>query len=148
NQDNPTKTSASTRTITLDWDTVRVLRQAEPLHYDGDSFVFTNTDDAPINVDTFRKHVWKGALRALGIKPRTVYATRHTFISRARANGSNPKFIAEYTGTSLAMIEKHYGSYIRNDARVQLAIARGILSNDELCATGTQPDPFRSAEGI
>jgi hypothetical protein len=26
------------------------------------------------------------------------------------------------------MIEKHYGSYIKNDARVQLAIARGTIT--------------------
>jgi hypothetical protein len=32
--------------------------------------------------------------------------------------------LAEYCGTSLTMIEKHYGRYIRNDAREQLALNR------------------------
>jgi integrase len=136
-EDNPTKTTASTRTLVLDWDTVRVLRQAEPLNHDADSFVFVNTDGQPINLDTFRKHTWRKALRALGIKARAVYATRHTFISRALSNGANPKFIAEHTGTSLTMIEKHYGSYIHNDARQQLAIARGTVQATE------HPEPFR-----
>jgi integrase len=52
------------------------------------------------------------------------YATRHTFISISLTNGINAKFIAEYCGTSLAMIEKHYGRYIRSDAREQLALNR------------------------
>jgi len=30
------------------------------------------------------------------------------------------KWLADYYGTSLAMIEKHYGKYIRNDTDEQL----------------------------
>ena len=45
---------------------------------------------------------------------------RHTFISVGLTDGANPKWLADYCGTSLVMIEKHYGKYIRNDADEQL----------------------------
>ena len=32
----------------------------------------------------------------------------------------NIKWLAEYCGTSVAMIEKHYGRYIKNDSDEQL----------------------------
>ena len=44
-----------------------------------------------------------------------VYNTRHTFISVALTIGCNQKWIAEQTGTSVAMIQEHYGRYIRDD---------------------------------
>ena len=46
---------------------------------------------------------------------------RHTFISVGLTNGVNIKWLGDYCGTSVAMIEKHYGKYIRNDADEQLA---------------------------
>jgi integrase len=54
-------------------------------------------------------------LRVLKIRPRPFYNLRHTFISVALTLGSNPKWIAEQTGTSVAMIQEHYGKYIRDD---------------------------------
>jgi hypothetical protein len=36
------------------------------------------------------------------------------------SQGLNIKWLAEYCGTSVAMIEKHYGRYIKNDSREQL----------------------------
>ena len=44
----------------------------------------------------------------------------HTFISDALSHGLNIKWIAEYCGTSVAMIEKHYGRYIKSDSEEQL----------------------------
>jgi hypothetical protein len=58
--------------------------------------------------------------RACGIRARKFYATRHTFISDALSHGLNIKWVAEYCGTSVAMIEKHYGRYIKSDSREQL----------------------------
>ena len=45
---------------------------------------------------------------------------RHTFISAGLSNGVNIKWLADYCGTSVAMIEKHYGKYIKNDSDEQL----------------------------
>jgi integrase len=65
--------------------------------------------------------VWYRALRATAVRPRGPYHTRHTFISVGLSNGVNPKWLAEYCGTSLAMIERHYGRYVNSDVDEQLA---------------------------
>jgi hypothetical protein len=61
-------------------------------------------------------------LRALGIRPRKFDATRHTFISVALTAGVNVKFLAEQCGTSVAMIERHYGRYLAGDVESQLRL--------------------------
>jgi hypothetical protein len=45
---------------------------------------------------------------------------RHTFISVGLTHGVKIKWLAEYCGTSVAMIEKHYGNYLGGDSEEQL----------------------------
>jgi integrase len=59
---------------------------------------------------------------AAGISERKFYATRHTYISVALTAGVNIKWIAQQCGTSVAMIEKHYGRYIRDDGDAPLRV--------------------------
>ena len=71
--------------------------------------------------------MWSGtpgrrALTATGIRPRKFYATKYTFISVALTKGLNLKFIAEYCGTSVAMIEQHYGRFLASRVDEQLAL--------------------------
>jgi integrase len=49
--------------------------------------------------------IWSGPLKKLGIRHRKFYATRHTFITEAIKRGENPLSVAQYCGTSLAMIQ-------------------------------------------
>ena len=51
-------------------------------------------------------------LRRLGIRPRPFYNTRHTHISYAISLGTKLATVCAQTGTSPAMIEKHYGRYM------------------------------------
>jgi integrase len=48
------------------------------------------------------------------------YSLRHYFISRALLAGMNVNALAKNVGTSAAMIEKHYGKFIRSDVRDML----------------------------
>lgn len=48
-------------------------------------------------------------------KETTFYALRHTHISRALLAGVNVQVIAENCGTSVRMIEKHYGKFMQSD---------------------------------
>jgi integrase len=118
--DSPTKTAASEREIKLSEHLVSSLRSLKPLHVTESEFVFKNHEGNPIREDKWRAKYWYRALRACGIRPRKFYATRHTFISDALSHGLNIKWVAEYCGTSVAMIEKHYGKYIKNDSDEQL----------------------------
>lgn len=47
----------------------------------------------------------------------TFYALRHTHISRALLAGVNAQVVAENTGTSVRMIEKYYGKFMKADRR-------------------------------
>lgn len=118
--DSPTKSVASEREIALGEPIVATLRAIKPLHVSESDFVFKNEDGNSIKEDKWRGKYWYRALRACEIRPRKFYATRHTFISDALSHGLNIKWVAEYCGTSVAMIEKHYGRYIKSDSREQL----------------------------
>jgi integrase len=116
-----TKTAASERTITVIKDLADVLATIKPLHVTEEAHVFLNQDGEPVNFHTWRAKIWYRALRAKNIRERRPYTMRHTFISLGLTTGVNPKWLADYCGTSLAMIEKHYGKYIRNDSDEQLS---------------------------
>ena len=66
-------------------------------------------------------------LRRLGIRQRVFYCTRDTSISWQLTQGANPWGVAKYHGTSLQMIERHYGKYIPDrglDAAIIEALER------------------------
>jgi len=110
-ENNP-KTPGSEREIRLLPGVLDVLRAIKPLHVPVNEHVFKNQEGKPINFHTWRAKDWYRTLRATGIRERKPYTTRHTFISVGLSNGVNIKWLAEYCGTSVAMIEKHYGKYI------------------------------------
>jgi hypothetical protein len=50
-----------------------------------------------------------------------LYTLRHSFISQAINDGMTTLEVARLVGTSLMMIERHYGQAIPNAARARLA---------------------------
>ena len=54
------------------------------------------------------EHYWAPCLETLEIRHRKFYATRHTFITEAIKRGENPLAVAQYCGTSVAMIQADY----------------------------------------
>jgi len=127
-QDGAPKTAGSDRQIRLLPSVVDVLKRIKPLKVTEDSYAFLNQEGRPLNFHTWRAGVWYRILRGLEIRERKPYCTRHTFISIGLSNGVNIKWLAEYCGTSVAMIEKHYGKYVRNDAAEQLARLAGTVT--------------------
>jgi hypothetical protein len=102
-----------------------VLREMpKPLHLSADTFVFVNQVGRPLDEERFVEKHWHRALRATGVRPRKFYATRHTFISVALSRGANLKWIADYCGTSVEMIERPYGKFLHDDTG-QLALLSG-----------------------
>jgi hypothetical protein len=51
-----------------------------------------------------------------------------SFISVGLTNGVKIKWLADYCGTSVAMIEKHYGKYFGGDSEEQLSRLFGAKS--------------------
>jgi len=136
------KTEGSVREIKLLPNVLEVLRAMPPLlHADEQTYFFRNPDGGPITTAWWPKKSWYPVLRALGIRPRKFYATRHTFISVALSKGSNLKWVAEYCGTSVEMIEKSYGKFIADDGAAPLG-ARQIC---EMTSPGARGSGARRA---
>ncbi len=113
-EENAPKTRASRRTASLLPNVVELLKSLLPLHVEAKDYVFTDGQGRPIDQSEFARK-FQGVLRVLQIRPRPFYNTRHTYISVALTLGCNQKWIAEQTGTSIAMIQEHYGKFIRDD---------------------------------
>jgi integrase len=90
-----------------------------PLHLGAGDYVFTDDLGRPLDQNKFERR-FQDVLRVLNIRPRPFYNTRHTYISVALTLRCNPKWIAEQTGTSIAMIQQNYGKYIRDDGDAPL----------------------------
>jgi hypothetical protein len=103
------KTGKSKRELVLHENLVEVLKNHLPLHPKHDDFVFTTPNGAPIDQANFYVREWAPMLRVLKVRPRPFYNTRHTYISYMLELGAKPLWVARQTGTSLDMIEKHYG---------------------------------------
>jgi integrase len=107
-----TKTTKSKRTITLLPPVRKYLDQIRGLDVRAEDYILKNQHGAPVDQDGFAaRHFWP-ALKELNIRHRDFYATRDTFISVMLMHGEPAKRIAEYCGTSLAMIEGSYGKWI------------------------------------
>ena len=66
-----------------------------------------------MNLDNFRRREWGPAIEAAGVRrPARIYDMRSTFISNALAAGVSIFEIARIAGTSVRMIEKHYGALL------------------------------------
>ncbi len=141
------KTARSARTIRLLPYVREILAELKPLHADADAYVFTNArTGGPINQSEWAREFWGRPLRALGIRPRKFYATRHTFTSVALTAGVNIKFLAEYCGTSVAMIERSYGRFLQPEGfdplQALTTAERPALSTPHVASARAKPSTF------
>jgi len=78
------------------------------------------------------------------VRPRKFYATRHSFISAALTRGVNLKWLADYCGTSVDMIERHYGRCMQDDHGQLVLFARGPEQLATRAAAGAESATFRA----
>jgi integrase len=93
------KTASAERWVELFPETIRLLRELQPLHVTPDLPVFTTTTGTPIEPKTFSRH-WYDCLRAPGIRQRGLYATKDTFVTTALEAGVKIAWL-EQTGGGL-----------------------------------------------
>jgi len=87
------------------------------------------TSDAPLlsnNGKPWQRHRWDKGIRAAAADAKlptgtVAYTLRHSWITEALMGGMSTLEVARLTGTSLAMIEKHYGHLVAESARGRLA---------------------------
>jgi integrase len=75
--------------------------------------LFPSPSGAVMNLNNFRRREWGPAIEASGVEqPARIYDLRSTFASRALAAGIAIHALARIMGTSVAMIERHYGAML------------------------------------
>jgi integrase len=105
------KTSKSRRQVPLSRRALEALdglklRIATPL-------LFPSPRAEVLNLSNFRRREWAPAVTASGVaKPARIYDLRSTFASNALAAGVTVFELARVMGTSVAMIERHYGALL------------------------------------
>jgi hypothetical protein len=77
--------------------------------------VFPSPSGGYFDLHNFGNRYWRLAQQAAGITPRRrVYDVRHTFATFALRAGISTFDLSRYMGTSLAMIDRHYGHLARD----------------------------------
>ncbi len=93
--------------------------------------VFLRSDGAPWAKAQHQHYFAKAVDRAKLDPATTFYTLRHSYISHALKSGIPTQLLAENVGTSVRMIEKHYGKFIRDDRRRMLAEVAMRLDSDQ-----------------
>jgi integrase len=77
------------------------------------ALLFPASGGGPLNLDNFRRRQWAPAVEASGVRrPARIYDLRSTFASNALAANVSVFELARVMGTSVRMIEAHYGALL------------------------------------
>jgi len=91
----------------------RYTANRQPLRLHDLAQVPGRNEPGPFDVANFRRRSWGPAIDSAGIlKPARIYDLRSTFISNALASGPTVFETARIAGTSVKMIERHYGALL------------------------------------
>jgi integrase len=133
------KTRRSMRGVPLQGMALQALRRL-PANSNS-PLVFSNARDGYIDLHNFRQRHWRPALKAAGIEPlRQPYDLRHTYATFALRAGLSAFALSRYMGTSLAMIDLHYG-HLASDGREHAVALLDALAREKLVDAGWTPPP-------
>ncbi len=105
------KTSASRRQVPLSPRALAALDQV-PLRLPH-VLLFPTRQGGLLNIDNFRRREWAPAIERANIaRPARIYDLRSTFASNSIAAGVSVFELARVMGTSIEMIERHYGTLL------------------------------------
>jgi len=91
-----------------------------------DEFIFCHPDGRAIKS---YKHSFHSLLEFAGIpierdgKARTIYSLRHLYATRSLSSETNPFLLAKQMGTSVEMLEKHYGQVVTSSLAAEITKA-------------------------
>jgi hypothetical protein len=123
--DGAPKTLSADRWVELFPETVRLLRDLQPLHLTPETPVFTMTRGQPVEPKTFSEH-WYDCLRALGIRVGGLYSTKDTFVTAALQAGVKIAWLEAQTGVNYATLRRHYGKWMPIEGESELRRFAGL----------------------
>jgi integrase len=102
------KTRLSRRAVPLQAIALEALDQLRPQQES--TLLFPNSRGGYVDFRNFNRRRWKPVQRAVGIEPlRDLYDLRHTYATFALRAGVPVFALSRFMGTSIAMIDLHYG---------------------------------------
>ncbi len=129
------KTSRSRRQVPLSPRAVAAL-DALPARLDT-PLLFPSPEGVLLHLDNFRHREWSPAVVAAGVrKPARIYDLRSTFASNALAAGITVFELARVMGTSVEMIERHYGALLDGSGASMVARLAGYEAAEDRRASG------------
>jgi integrase len=112
------KTKGSVRDVKMLPPVVEAMRDQRKATMGKSDYVFLNFYGRPVLPNSVNYHIWKPALKEIGLTPRSLYQTRHTFATLMLDAGEIPGWVQKMMGhESLKMIHERYYSYIKNYQR-------------------------------
>lgn len=113
-----TKTDGSQREIPMFGPVYDALKEQYEATGKLSKYVFCNREGKSLDHNNVTKRVWYPLLRALNLKKRRPYQTRHTAATLFLASGENPEWVARTLGHSTTeMLFKVYSRYVPNLTR-------------------------------
>ena len=140
-----TKTRLSTRAVPLQAIALEALYR---LSRSENPILFPNSRGGRIDFRSFGRRHWKPAQIAAGIDPlRHLYDLRHTYATFALRAGVSVFAVSRFMGSSIAMIDHHYG-HLARDSREHavslldaLALERAVDAGWTPARTTVKPHP-------
>jgi integrase len=133
-----TKTRLSTRAVPLQ---AKALEALDRLPSSENPLIFPNSRGGYIDFRSFGRRHWKPAQTKAGIEPlRHLYDLRHTYATFALRAGVSVFAVSRFMGSSIAMIDRHYG-HLARDSREHAVSLPGFVISTAAFARGCEPPP-------
>jgi hypothetical protein len=108
-------------------------------------WLFPNSGGGYIDFRNFGPRQWKRAQVAAGIEPlRHLYDLRHTYATFALRAGVSVFAVSRFMGSSLAMVDRHYG-HLARDSREHAVSLLDALAIENAVDAGWTPPPRPSS---